>query len=423
MPSLFQEVYNSRRVHRLQENWSPSNGYSSSLVDLGGGASRDGLKDKVWVHTPNYRTLVLTNQPLPDNNFRYHAYEMTASGGAITRPQSTSTDGSWTKFSTIHQGSAGILYEANPVLSSLSRVELTNKLIQKAKGSEWNVPVFVAEGGKTIAMVVKSATQIVLMARALRKGDLKQFVDLAHPDTKAKVEDSVRRKSRRFNKNFAKDPETTFSSYWLQWKYGWTPFMSDVRNSVNTLMDSVDKPANRVGSVYASIRNEERRVRDNLLVVSESGNAIYSNCTITEKLSQRATWRFTSRAEDLPGRFGLLNPLLIAWELVPLSFVVDWFVPVGNYLSSLDTPQRFNHLGGSWGAAVVKTIDCVPVRCEPSGATFTGFNGGLKSKEVRRDPMLGIPEIRLSDLSWNPNLSVAKMVTSLALLHTFFGKR
>lgn len=34
-------------------------------------------------------------------------------------------------------------------------------------------------------------------------------------------------------------------------------------------------------------------------------------------------------------QMGLLNPASIAWELVPFSFVVDWFIPVGKYISSL----------------------------------------------------------------------------------------
>lgn len=32
---------------------------------------------------------------------------------------------------------------------------------------------------------------------------------------------------------------------------------------------------------------------------------------------------------------GLINPLSVAWELVPFSFVVDWFLPIGTYISSL----------------------------------------------------------------------------------------
>lgn len=32
---------------------------------------------------------------------------------------------------------------------------------------------------------------------------------------------------------------------------------------------------------------------------------------------------------------GLLNPALLWWELLPYSFVVDWFLPVGDVLTSL----------------------------------------------------------------------------------------
>lgn len=34
-------------------------------------------------------------------------------------------------------------------------------------------------------------------------------------------------------------------------------------------------------------------------------------------------------------QMGLLNPLSVAWELTPFSFVVDWFIPIGTYVNSL----------------------------------------------------------------------------------------
>lgn len=44
---------------------------------------------------------------------------------------------------------------------------------------------------------------------------------------------------------------------------------------------------------------------------------------------------------------GLINPLEIIWELVPYSFVVDWFLPVGNWLSSMTADAGFTFQGGS----------------------------------------------------------------------------
>jgi hypothetical protein len=37
---------------------------------------------------------------------------------------------------------------------------------------------------------------------------------------------------------------------------------------------------------------------------------------------------------SLQRSLGLVNPLEIAWEVVPYSFVVDWFLPVGSYIAA-----------------------------------------------------------------------------------------
>jgi hypothetical protein len=36
----------------------------------------------------------------------------------------------------------------------------------------------------------------------------------------------------------------------------------------------------------------------------------------------------------LANQMGFINPAAVAWELVPFSFLVDWFLPVGDFLNS-----------------------------------------------------------------------------------------
>jgi len=38
----------------------------------------------------------------------------------------------------------------------------------------------------------------------------------------------------------------------------------------------------------------------------------------------------------LAKQLGLTNPVQVLWDAVPMSFVVDWFLPVNKYLSSFD---------------------------------------------------------------------------------------
>jgi hypothetical protein len=40
---------------------------------------------------------------------------------------------------------------------------------------------------------------------------------------------------------------------------------------------------------------------------------------------------------------GLTNPLELIWERIPYSFVVDWFLPIGGWLSTLDADFGWTH--------------------------------------------------------------------------------
>jgi hypothetical protein len=35
-------------------------------------------------------------------------------------------------------------------------------------------------------------------------------------------------------------------------------------------------------------------------------------------------------------QLGLLDPATVLWEIIPYSFVVDWFLPIGSYLDNLN---------------------------------------------------------------------------------------
>jgi hypothetical protein len=48
---------------------------------------------------------------------------------------------------------------------------------------------------------------------------------------------------------------------------------------------------------------------------------------------------------DANRALGLLDPLTVAWEIIPYSFVIDWFVPIGTYFENLNTIPALN---GRW---------------------------------------------------------------------------
>jgi hypothetical protein len=71
-----------------------------------------------------------------------------------------------------------------------------------------------------------------------------------------------------------------------------------------------------------------------------------------KKTKIRGTSRLVYKVQNMDlaafASLGLTNPLEIVWELLPYSFVLDWLVPVGRYLSVLDADMGLQFLDGYW---------------------------------------------------------------------------
>jgi hypothetical protein len=68
------------------------------------------------------------------------------------------------------------------------------------------------------------------------------------------------------------------------------------------------------------------------------------------------TPRLTNAVEELwvkSRAFGLQLNAVNAWDMVPFSFIADWFVPIGDYLQVLDDSVLFNSTHFDFGPIVV----------------------------------------------------------------------
>lgn len=51
-------------------------------------------------------------------------------------------------------------------------------------------------------------------------------------------------------------------------------------------------------------------------------------------------------------RIGLTNPAVLAWDVIPWSFVVNWVIPIGDWLESIDSTVGLDYLGGTYSRGV-----------------------------------------------------------------------
>lgn len=132
----------------------------------------------------------------------------------------------------------------------------------------------------------------------------------------------------------AKDGANVF----LQWKYGWLTMANDIYGTAKLLQQSMPKPHIATGKAK-SFKEEISPISSSQFERTGSG--------------WRQAWCKLYAYESDPmqhrsDQLGLsVNPASLAWELVPYSFVVDWFVPIGSVLDALARPAGYTFAGGS----------------------------------------------------------------------------
>jgi len=281
---------------------------------------------KTWIPpiwTGDYITVV-RNKHIRTKNTD-HAY-------TATHVRDTTQKG--TNISGWMQSDPGIFDSASygvPALSwsSNDQVALIAKLGAAIRGHSFQMGVAIAEGRETMDLCVGTARRFGLALLALRKGR----VDLALRQLGA-----VPKPEHRHRKPLSKPLETKdVSSLWLEIQYGWKPLLSDIHESMNAYTAITDKPRSHRFSAIVSAGRQE--VTINYSDNATPSGAINATARVNKSLTTRVVCTTTEQL-DVARSLGLLDPLSIAWEVVPFSFVADWFVPIGTYFDALNAIPR-----------------------------------------------------------------------------------
>lgn len=126
---------------------------------------------------------------------------------------------------------------------------------------------------------------------------------------------------------------------WLQWQYGWRPLCSDVFQALDEMNRIL---LNKLDKVKASaIVDHEREESKISQATNLQGCRIKWQTHGLEKVEIGIVLAVPQGSFDL-SRWSSLNPLSITYELIPYSFVVDWFYDIGSWLRNLETALLYN---------------------------------------------------------------------------------
>lgn len=291
-----------------------------------------------------------------------------------------------------------------PMSTSAALVAARNKL----KDQKVNLGVAFAERAATSRMLGDTARRLVRSVRELRSGNFRNA---------ARALGIVNDPGRPRGSNW--------TNHWLQLQYGWKPLLSDVYGSCDALAKR-EQSDWRV-TVKASRRDSDFWKKERFPLGTTHPNRNFDACRLEVRRDRRVFVRIDAIPEnDLTMSFaslGLTNPLEVAWEVVPYSFVVDWFLPLGDWLSSLDALLGYN---SCWTSVTTRNEAWwTDVGLSRTDYTLGGFvkNDWLGTKrvlEVTRTaysstPLASFPEFK------DPR-SLGHMANGLSLLAQAFAR-
>lgn len=276
----------------------------------------DYYRVRSWVgaNSPNYPD-VLTENP--------YSLRVYTSYSPILGWYYVDSDGRW-NFGGTGRGKLlgyGDLSDAAFFMSDNDVINAQNRLIAKVKGHSFNAMVTFAEGAETYRMIASNSLDVFKAYQSARKGNFRKAIGF--------LTEGNRRMGRqwryRIRSSFSRK---SLAERWLSLRYGWTPLLNDVSEALKLIEAKSRKAESKPISIRVSA-NASRSWSQSNSSLPKSSSVNQNSLYVTAKVSQKFLTSYPTLAEA-----GVLDPELVAWELLPWSFVADWFIPVGSYLEA-----------------------------------------------------------------------------------------
>lgn len=280
-------------------------------------------------------------------------------------------------------------------------LDATNKFYSKVYETSVNMAVFYAERKEAISMVTSNLKRLAFAARDIKRGNF------------ASACNRLRAKYRPPSKAARNG---TFPKRWLEYRYGWVPLLGDTYNIINKLFP------NPRFTVVGQANGNQQWARDfpgssaNYYAWPQVISSIRRN-----KVKVKGYIETLNIEVQAAHTLGITNPMSLAWEVLPYSFVIDWFLPVGDYLDKLAMLGNIRIIDPSVTITSEVTTQSAVLGYKPRVGPVTGPSAvwdQLARLKVRRTSIPSLPLPRLK----NP-LSLTHFADAMSLLYNVFDRK
>lgn len=200
--------------------------------------------------------------------------------------------------------------------------------MSKVADGKVSLSMLAAEAKESFGLLASVAIPFLRVYQHLRRG---QFAEAALLLERGKPKYWVRGAVRNWH------------DFYLAYKLGWSPLVSELYN-----LYELSREKGKVVEALVHGRRSILETSGRKSVIHNQGGTKFKCDSYAER---RYVAAFTGKLDLLnlhaASQVGVLNPLTVAWELVPLSFVLDWFLPIGQFLETLTSLLGIRFHSGS----------------------------------------------------------------------------
>lgn len=207
-------------------------------------------------------------------------------------------------------------------LSRLNHLSHKGSLVNAARADinegVYNLMLDVAEAQETVSFLMSTFRTI------LKHGKTAVF-----KERRVKAAIQLKRKLGKLTPDDVAKATTSIAGIWMAFRYAVTPLVMSIKD----IHEYVSKPHPRFTSV---------RKRADEDITEEIGG-----WTFTATVEHRC---FAKAAVDVDSKYaGLgMNPIHTLWDKTPYSFVIDWVLPIGDFLMGSFEPSWISHSASSY---------------------------------------------------------------------------
>lgn len=275
-----------------------------------------------------------------------------------------------------------------------------NRFHDKLSGEQVHLGQVIAERAQSIGLLANSVARLVNFLRYFTpKASLRAVTGLL---------------SKRGGRQVADD--------YLAFKFGAEPLMGDVKGAAEAVAHLL---VDKLDTNTLKVTGSANKVEENTFSFVRNGMTYVATQRVSVNVRYVCEYGLDNVLSREMSKLGLINPAEIIWEVVPWSFVVDWVLPVGNYIRHLTSDIGVVYRRGTRSERVVSTttVKLIHNGVDPNTPAYWNseqwddFNWqrtrGTTSKV--RTLLANAPKVQLPQFK-NP-LSVTHVLESMALLY------